>query len=118
MRTILISSGDGDLVVTVPGATQNIEQFDRLSPEEKRAFAINVIQRGGVAVARVRTTDRARINDAAAFADDAETCNPVLAGGRTPGAGYKREQQREAERCKRLQAAYDEAGKGERHVRE
>ena len=110
MRTVLIAGGDGDLVVKVPGATRAIERFDELTAEEKRAFAINVIQRSGVAVARIRTTDRARINDAAAFADDAAASNPIL-----PGADTERERRREAERCAKLQRAYDAQG-GE-HVR-
>jgi hypothetical protein len=114
MRTAFIASGsDGDLLIKVPGACRNIEDFNSLSAEQRRDFAIRAIERGAVATTRVRTTDRARINDAAAFADDAAASNPIL-----PGADTERERRREAERNSKLQAEYDEAGKGERHVRE
>ena len=117
LRTAIITRGcDGSLLVRVSDACKNIEAFDELTAQERRDFAIRAIERGAVATTRVRTTDRARVNDAAQLAMDAETCNPVLAGGRAPGAGYEREQRREAERCERLQAAYDDAGKGESHV--
>ena len=121
MRTAFIASGsDGDLLIKVPGACRNIEDFNSLSAEQRRDFAIRAIERGGVVTQSVRvrttdvrTTDRERIGDAAAFADDAAASNPIL-----PGADTERERRREAERNSKLQAEYDEAGKGERHVRE
>ena len=117
LRTAFIASGDGgDLLVKVSGACQHIDGFNELSAEQRRDFAVRVIERSGIVTTRLRTTDRARIGDAAQLAMDAEACNPILAGGRAPGAGYERERRREAERCERLQAAYDDAGKGESHV--
>jgi hypothetical protein len=121
MREAFITRGsDGALLIKVLAACQNLERFDELSAEERRSFAVRAIERAGVVTQSVRvrttdvrTTDRERIGDAAAFADDAAASNPIL-----PGADTERERRREAERNSKLQAEYDEAGKGERHVRE
>ena len=118
LRTAFIASGDsGDLLVKVSGACQHIDGFNELSAEQRRDFAVRVIERSGIVTTRLRATDRARVNDAAQLAMDAETCNPTLSGGRARGALREGEQRRERERCERLQAQYDEAGKAERHVR-
>jgi hypothetical protein len=118
LRTAIITrGGDGSLLVRVSDACRNIEAFDELTAQERREFAIRAIERGAVTTMRLRTTDRARIGDAAQLAADAETCNPTLTGGRAPGAGYERERRREAERCAKLQRSYDDAGKGGRDAR-
>ena len=114
MKTTLITrGGDGDLLIKVSGACQHIERFDELTAEERRDFAIRAIERGAVATVRLRTTDRARTNDAAQFASDAARSNPTLA----PGADTERARRRDAERNSKLQAAYEGLGKEGRDAR-
>src|ERR1035438_10892997 len=78
LRTAIITrGGDATVLLRVSDACRNIEAFDELTAQERREFAIRAIERGAVTTMRLRTTDRARIGDAAQLAADAETCNQI-----------------------------------------